>query len=308
MGMFAWTAPDDSIWSSEWQPLFRFLGGPLNDGAPLASNGFMDPGVGALVGAAAFMGGTSRIALTITVMMVEITGDPMMIAPVGVATLAAVVTGNWLNHGLYHQLIDVASFSFMPDRWPKHMPKALRIGHILEPDAELICVPLAARKAQIETALEGNTYSSFPVVNKEGAVVGLAMRTHLQMLIDEDALARNHGRHDDRCSFGDAVDIVDVGKVTDFHFLTIRETLPLEAAFTLYKRMEGAHMVVVDVNHRPLAVITRASLLPWNVEARIGQDRIHNVRPTIERPSFLRRDDVSERRPEATFSSFNEHV
>lgn len=91
-------AKDDSLWSSVFQPLFYYSGGPLPENAPFSTSGFLDPGIGAIIGAAAFLGGCSRISLTITVMMVEVTGDPMMIAPVGVATLTAVVVGNHFNH------------------------------------------------------------------------------------------------------------------------------------------------------------------------------------------------------------------
>jgi hypothetical protein len=70
----------------------------------------------------------------LTVMMVEITGDASMIGPVGLATLIAVVVGNRCNHGLYHALVYMASYPFLPDRWPKDMPKALRVSHILPPE------------------------------------------------------------------------------------------------------------------------------------------------------------------------------
>jgi len=264
-----------SFWADEWCVLFKHQGGPLSNDAPLAMNGWLDPGVGALVGAAAFMAGASRTTLMITVMMIEITGDPIMIAPVGVATLAATVVGNWLNHGVYHQLIDVASFSFMPDKWPKSMPKALRIEHILPTEKEVVCIPLEARRYELEHALAGNTFSSFPVVDVEGAIAGLTTRAHVKMCLRDDAM--------------DSQTIFDIGKVTDFNFITIRKSLPLEPAFQLHKRMDGAHLVVVDKHHRPLHVITRTSLLPWNVEAQIGAERMANIRPSIQRPRSYRR-------------------
>merc|ERR1711948_9632 len=93
------------------------------------------------------------------------------------------------------------------------------------------------------------------------------------------------------CLKDDGVDsqtTFDMGKVTDFNFITIRKSLPLEPAFQLHKRMDGAHMVVVDKNHRPLHVMTRASLLPWNVVAQVGHERLAHIRQTIERPRSIR--------------------
>merc|ERR1712178_681506 len=107
----------------DYQPLFYYSGGPLPKGTVLTTQGWFDPGIGALVGSAAFLGGTARIFLMVTGLMVEITGDPTMIVPAGVAILVAIRVGNTFNHGLYHELIDVASFPFLPDRWPADMPK-----------------------------------------------------------------------------------------------------------------------------------------------------------------------------------------
>eukprot|EP00928_Gymnodinium_smaydae_P004122 TRINITY_DN11435_c1_g1_i1.p1 TRINITY_DN11435_c1_g1~~TRINITY_DN11435_c1_g1_i1.p1 ORF type:complete len:280 (+),score=31.32 TRINITY_DN11435_c1_g1_i1:568-1407(+) len=238
---------------------------------PLTSTGWLDPGIGALVGAAAFLGGCSRISLMITVMMVEITGDPTTIAPVGVATLVAVIVGNRFNHGIYHSLIDIASFPFLPDRWPKGFPKALRVEHLLaRRPTEVVSVSLSARRNDLENVLEGNGYSCFPVLDQNGVAVGLASRTHLEYLLSLET------------------DTVDVGWVLDFNYVTIRASLPLEVAYNLFKRMEVSHLVVVDDNHRPTAMLTRGSFLPWSVEQTIGFPRLMAVRRTIRRPRSLR--------------------
>merc|ERR1719188_1558271 len=173
------------MWSHEWQPFFHYMDGPLPDSVPFATMGWLDPGVGALVGAAAFLGGCSRISLMTTVMMVEITGDPVMIAPVGVATLVAVVVGNVWNHGLYHSLIDVASFPFLPSRWPRGIQKSLRVEHALPEGIDVVSVPLNGQRQDVQARLESNRYSGFPVVGAHGAVVGFATRQNLLKLLDE---------------------------------------------------------------------------------------------------------------------------
>jgi CBS domain-containing protein len=235
----------------------------------MTTQGWFDPGVGALIGAGAFLGGCTRIFLMVTVMMVEITGDPTMIVPVGVATLVAVRVGNWFNHGLYHSLIDVASFPFLPDRWPSEMPKALRVEHLFEDDRpEVKSIRLDAQRREIEDVLSSNDYSSFPVLGWNGVVFGVASRLHLQKVLD------------------DAAGTIDVGSCTDFNYATIRACVPLEVAYNLFKRMEVSHMIVVDDNHKPYAMLSRSSLLPWCVAEKIGHARMHQVRSTIQRPRW----------------------
>jgi len=204
-----------------------------------------------------------------------------MIGPVGLATLVAVVVGNYFNHGIYHELIDIASLPFLPDRWPKAMPKALRIYHILSPsDPSPVCLPLDISVANAKALLNRHPYTGFPVVDAEsGVVAGIALRHHL-----EEQLERS-------LSSSGSEGLLDVGKITDFHCITVRENLPLEVAYNFFKHMELQHLIVVDDNTHPQAVLTRASLLPWKVE-EIVCDRttagLSNVRSTIARPRSFR--------------------
>jgi len=269
-----------SLWAQPWTAFFHYAGGPLAASAPQSTEGWLDPGDMAIVGAAAMLGGSSRIALMITVMMVEITGDAAMIGPVGLATLVSVVVGNVFNHGLYHELMDIASFPFLPDRWPKAMPRALRIYHILRStDPAPVCLSLHD-VTNLEEFLKTYEFNGFPVTDSSGAVVGMAMREHLKLLQDEQK---------ERATFQTAG--VDIGKVTDFHCITVRESLPLEVAFNFFKRMELQHVIVVDDNTRPVSVLTRSSLLPWRVEENImqrGDMTLSRVRSQILRPRMFR--------------------
>lgn len=277
VGLFWQVSSTSSIWSPVYQPLFASAGGPLPDDAAMSTGGFLDPGVGALVGAAAFLGGSGRITLFTTVMMVEITGDPTMILPVGTATMIAVFVGNKFNRGLYHALVDVQSFPYLPDHWPaKRLPRSLRVRDALKEDCDVVTVPLSGGLEEVDMALEGNEYNGYPVVDDYGVVVGVAERRHLVALLSGNREA-------------------DVGSVTDFHTITVRPSLPLEVAYQLFKRMEMRHLVVVDDGHLPKAVLTRGSLLPWLVEERVGGAAAGDA--VIRRPrefrDFMRQSSIT---------------
>merc|ERR1712232_710473 len=99
----------------------------------------------------------------VVVMLVEITGDPLIILPVGIATLTAVAVANCFNHGLYHSLIDIQSFPFLPDKWPRHLTD-FHIKEILPPYA-LATVSRSSTRAELEELLHNFKYKAFPVVN-----------------------------------------------------------------------------------------------------------------------------------------------
>merc|ERR1711920_615539 len=95
-----------------------------------------------------------------------------------------------------------------------------RVEHVLQEDGMVQCIALTAQREVVEELLRSTDYTGFPVLDSEGVVVGIAMRHLLFCMLDE------------------LTDTVDVGRVTDFHFVTIRATMPLEVAYTLFKRME----------------------------------------------------------------------
>ena len=53
---------------------------------------------------ASFMGGSGRISVMLAIVMLELTGDAGLIAPVGIVCILSMLVGNLFNHGLYHGL------------------------------------------------------------------------------------------------------------------------------------------------------------------------------------------------------------
>ena len=51
-----------------------------------------------------------RLNLFVVMLLVEVTGEPDYILPIAIGVMCAVWVGDRLNHGIYHRLIDLASF------------------------------------------------------------------------------------------------------------------------------------------------------------------------------------------------------
>ena len=60
-----------------------------------------DPGTYAIVGAASFLGGSGRITVMLATVLLELTDDASMIAPVGICCILSMLVGNAFNHGKY---------------------------------------------------------------------------------------------------------------------------------------------------------------------------------------------------------------
>ena len=93
-------------------------GGALSDG--LIAKGlwehqsWMDPGVFALVGAAAFFGGVSRMTISLTVIVVELSGELHYLLPIMAAIVVAKHTADRLCPPLYHALLHLDAIPYLP--------------------------------------------------------------------------------------------------------------------------------------------------------------------------------------------------
>ena len=80
---------------------------------------WLDPGAFALIGAAAFFGGVSRLTMSLTVIMMEITNDIHFLLPIMVAIMVAKLVADSSTHSLYHALIELKCIPFLD-----HQPSA----------------------------------------------------------------------------------------------------------------------------------------------------------------------------------------
>lgn len=74
---------------------------------------WMDPGVFALIGAASFFGGVTRLNLAVTVIMMELTNDVQVLLPVMVSVMISKWVGDFFTHPVYHALMELKCIPFL---------------------------------------------------------------------------------------------------------------------------------------------------------------------------------------------------
>ena len=74
---------------------------------------WMDPGAFALLGSVSFFGGVTRLTMSLTVIMVEITNDIHQLLLIMITIMVAKWTGDLLTHPLYHALLEFKCIPFL---------------------------------------------------------------------------------------------------------------------------------------------------------------------------------------------------
>jgi len=91
----------------------------------------MDPGVFALIGAASFFAGVSRLSIALAVIITELSNDIEFLLPIMLAVMIAKSLADLTTHSLYHALLEVRCVPFL-DRDPVVQGRPLSLLFQLE--------------------------------------------------------------------------------------------------------------------------------------------------------------------------------
>ncbi len=116
----------------------------------------------ALVGAAAMLGGISRLGISLTVILIECTGDIKLAVPCMVAVLAARWSGNMWNDGIYEMHIRLREIPFLHFDPPRFYSD-LRVARVMTREP-LVLRPVE-RVSRVLRYLRQTPHNAFPVVS-----------------------------------------------------------------------------------------------------------------------------------------------
>ena len=131
-------------------------------GSYFASESWMDPGVFALIGAGAFFGGISRMTMSISVIMVELSGELHYLLPIMVAIVLAKTVADWLCEPLYHQQLHLDFVPYLPLSIGKEFEQ-LTAADVMRSD--VVTLRVREQTSVILAALRSSTHHAFPVVS-----------------------------------------------------------------------------------------------------------------------------------------------
>ena len=142
----------------------------------------VQPGLYALIGAAATLGGVFRSSISLVVIMVEGTGGISFVFCIIVAVMVSNAVSGWFHrHGVYHlDLGRNAAVAFLSGEPPRRFA-ALTAKHLMASPARCVSPRLPADRAR--ELLATTTHNGFPVVDARGRLVGMVLRSQLSVLL-----------------------------------------------------------------------------------------------------------------------------
>lgn len=150
---------------------------------------WIDPGAMALLGAVSFFGGVTRLTMSLTVIMVEMTNDIQFLLLIMITVLFAKWIGDFITHPFYHALLELKCIPYLEqdpivlNREGNRLNLELyQSSHVMRhPVQTVFKVEHVSKLAQL--ILKTN-HGGFPVIQKEtNTYSGLITRAELIVLL-----------------------------------------------------------------------------------------------------------------------------
>ncbi|XP_062985903.1 chloride channel protein D-like [Elgaria multicarinata webbii] len=273
---------------------------------------WVDPGLFAAVGAASFFSGVSRLTISLTVIMVEITNDVQSLLLIMLAVMLAKMVGDWFNTSLYSSLLKLKCIPYLDaEPFVCHRKNGLNLELFAARDVMKLHVRVLHLKENIAflAQLLANTrHSGFPVVYKSKpdqaeVFLGTITRFELCVLMENENIFETEAV-DNSESYPSLLSYqkIRVEKLPDQQQMTImlgrystdpqyqqlfinlepyinKSAVSIQAHFSLqrtyiiFRSLGLRHLTVVDLQNQVVGIITRKDLISFQLEEKLGLEQ-----------------------------------
>uniref|UniRef100_A0A673IZW9 Chloride channel protein n=1 Tax=Sinocyclocheilus rhinocerous TaxID=307959 RepID=A0A673IZW9_9TELE len=247
-----------------------------------------DPGKYALIGAAAQLGGIVRMTLSLTVILVEATGNVTYGFPIMLVLMTAKIVGDYFIEGLYDIHIKLQSVPFLHSDAPptSHWLTAREVM-----SSPVTCFNRVEKVGRIVDVLSNTStiHNGFPVVahtseNDEHISVLIKSKTclassrlsqrKLQLKDFRDAYPRFPPIQSIHVSQDERECMMDLTEFMNPTPYTVPQETSLPRVFKLFRALGLRHLVVVDNENRVVGLVTRKDLARYHV-GKDGLEELH---------------------------------
>ena len=242
------------------------------------------------------------MTISLTVILLEATGNVANLLPLMLALMAARWVGNVFNHGLYDIHIRLKRLPYLEEDVP-HVAAERSAAAAQVMRADPVSFPPLARVGDVYDALSRCTHECFPVVagDKSRQLAGTIMRHTICMLIQHRAFGAPGDDPDARGDlrtrslapllsnaiferaypkFPTVDELVvtesdrgcwlDLRPYADTAPFTVQDCCSIQRAYRVFRTLGLRHLMVVDAQNRVKGIITRKDLDEATLDERLS--------------------------------------
>ncbi|XP_055708576.1 H(+)/Cl(-) exchange transporter 5 isoform X1 [Phlebotomus papatasi] len=229
------------------------------------------PGLYAMVGAAAVLGGVTRMTVSLVVIMFELTGGVLYIVPLMAAAMSAKWVGDALGRqGIYDAHISLNGYPFLDSKDEfAHTTLAADVMQPKRNETLSVITQDSMTVDDVETLLKETEHNGYPVVvSKENQyLVGFVVRKNLNLSIENAKRMIDGICGQSLVLFTSGNHVQTLGppplkmkKYLDMAPITVTDQTPMETVVDMFRKL-GLRQTLVTHNGRLLGIITKKDVL-----------------------------------------------
>ncbi|XP_067644434.1 H(+)/Cl(-) exchange transporter 5 isoform X3 [Eurosta solidaginis] len=229
------------------------------------------PGLYAMVGAAATLGGVTRMTVSLVVIMFELTGGVGYIVPLMAAAMASKWVGDALGRqGIYDAHIALNGYPFLDSK--EEFAHTTLAADVMQPkrnETLNVITQDSMTVDDVETLLKETEHNGYPVVVSKQSqyLVGFVLRRDLNLALVNAKRLIEGIAGTSIVLFTSTAPIQNLGppplklkKILDMAPITVTDQTPMETVVDMFRKL-GLRQTLVTHNGRLLGVITKKDVL-----------------------------------------------
>ncbi|XP_050395786.1 H(+)/Cl(-) exchange transporter 7 isoform X1 [Patella vulgata] len=265
-----------------------------------------DVGKYALIGAASMLGGILRTTISLTVIIVECTGDISFGLPIMLTLMISKWVGDFFTTGLYDMNVEVSGIPLLS--WePPPLCENIKASEVMS--QPVLSLHTEEKVGSILEILESETYGGFPVVETNpkyrqyysGKLKGLILKNQLLVLLKKKIFAPEGMLPPEaniRCKDFDnpypvgqrltlkdievteeeKEHLIDLKPYMNFSPYTVGPSFSMPRVFKLFRGLGLRHLIVVNNNYEPVGMVTRKDLAKYRAESKRGMLKVEHLK------------------------------
>jgi len=285
---------------------------------------WLDPGAFALMGAASFLSGTSRLPITSVVMIAEMTNDVNMCIVIMICVAISKFVGDLFTHPLYHSMLEIKCIPFLEpdltvydDEGRKVNLELFTAATVMQADVRIVRVKESVRL--LANLLLDTNHGAFPVVsNDEGmerTYLGIISRLELTILLtktenfdpkeieqeDMDRLRISYPEYSStKLKNAETANMVlnkysnnmvyknvfvNLQPYVNVSAPSVPHNFCLRRTYVMFTALGIRHLIVTDRLNQVVGIITRKDIMGFSVEAKVRDILCHRNKSFTSSPS-----------------------
>ncbi|XP_059170124.1 H(+)/Cl(-) exchange transporter 7-like [Physella acuta] len=266
-----------------------------------------DVGKYALIGAASQLGGCLRTTISLTVIIVECTGDITFGLCIMIALMISKWVGDFFTTGLYDMNVEVSGIPLLS--WePPPLCDHVYVSDFMSQPVMSVCS--VEKVGNLYDCLVGETFNGFPVIEldsngptaQKGKLKGVILRSQILVLLKNKVycpegqtptkiLSLNDFQNpypvalslkieDIQLSEEDRNCVMDFRPYMNQTPYTVSLNFSMPRVFRLFRGLGLRHLVVINDNFEPIGMVTRKDLAKYRGEVKKGMFHMNHL--TVE--------------------------